>query len=99
MLNYMQEVSRNLVISFIPMNVHVDLEMDMIKAIKNCYPRASIRRCQFNVSQSWFRKLQSLGLASDYNTSDSVIGNWLKLFFGLPALPPNQAQDFFFILW
>ena len=96
MLNYMQEVSRNLVISLIPMNVHVDLEMDMIKAIKNCYPRASIRRCQFNVSQSWFRKLQSLGLASDYNTSDSVIGNWLKLFFGLPALPPNQAQDFFF---
>lgn len=40
----------------------------------------------------------ALGLcffSHDYNNHSSKIGNYLKLFFGLPFLHPDDVQDFF----
>ena len=47
------------------------------------------------MSQAWYRKIQSLNLTKEYKDSSSSIGSWLKLFFGLPALPPSAVGDCF----
>nr|CAI5865555.1 unnamed protein product [Callosobruchus analis] len=46
-----------------------------------------------------WRKIQQLGLASEYKNQQSPIGNWLNHLFGLTFLPPAEvgecfAQDF-----
>ncbi|GFR91179.1 phosphoglucomutase-3 [Elysia marginata] len=48
-----------------------------------------------SVSQAWYRKIQTLNLTKEYKDSSSSIGSWLKLFFGLPALPPSAVGDCF----
>nr|CAI5849249.1 unnamed protein product [Callosobruchus analis] len=52
----------------------------------------------FSISKGW-RKVQQLGLASEYKNQQSPIGNWLNHLFGLTFLPPAEvgecfAQDF-----
>lgn len=47
------------------------------------------------MGQSWYKKIQNLGLSPEYRKSDSEIGNFLKLFFGLPFLDPLEIDDCF----
>nr|CAI5830924.1 unnamed protein product [Callosobruchus analis] len=52
----------------------------------------------FYIFRRW-RKIQQLGLASEYKNQQSPIGNWLNHLFGLTFLPPPEvgecfAQDF-----
>lgn len=52
--------------------------------------------CTFHLAQSWFRYIQrNKQLLLDYNNINSNIGNWLKSFFGLPYLPPEEVKDAF----
>jgi hypothetical protein len=39
--------------------------------------------------------VQSLGLAAEYKNSESDVGNWIKSFFGLSYLDPNDVEDCF----
>jgi hypothetical protein len=45
-----------------------------------------IKECHFHLFQAWWRKIQSLGLATEYKSEESVIGKWLQVFFGLSFL-------------
>ena len=54
-----------------------------------------IKGCQLHFSQSWWRKVQSLGLAAEYKNSESDVGNWTKSFFGFSYLDPNDVEDCF----
>lgn len=74
--------------------IHIDLETAMVEAIKST-SNLQIKFCHFHVRQSWFRKIQALGLVNDYKDVDSEIGSWLKLFFGLPALEQDMVGDAF----
>lgn len=52
-----------------------------------------ISGCHFHLSQAWWRKIQSLGLAQEYKCSESVIGRWLKVFFGLSFLSHVEIEE------
>ena len=64
------------------LNVHV--------AVKETWPSADIRGCRFHLGQSWFRKIQALGLTK-LNRNKSDGGSFLGSFF-----KPDDMEDFFF---
>ena len=64
-------------------------------ATRAIWPGIDIKGCQLHFSQSWWRKVQSLGLAAEYKNSESDVGNWIKSFFGLSYLDPNNVEDCF----
>jgi hypothetical protein len=46
--------------------------------------------------QPWYRKIQSLGLVSDYKNKNSNVDAFWRLFFGMHFLEPVEIGDFFF---
>ncbi|KAK3691651.1 hypothetical protein RRG08_044871 [Elysia crispata] len=74
--------------------IHIDQEAAMAEAVRNT-SNFVIKFCHFHIRQSWLRKMQTLGLITDYKNEESDIGNWLKLFFGLPALSHEEVDDVF----
>ncbi|KAK3762502.1 hypothetical protein RRG08_009890 [Elysia crispata] len=74
--------------------IHIDQEAAMAEAVRNT-SNFVIKFCHFHIRQSWLRKIQTLGLITDYKNEESDIGNWLKLFFGLPALSHEEVDDVF----
>lgn len=73
---------------------HADFEIAAHKAILNKFPGCQIIGCRFHVSQSWFRHIQSdKFLLRAYNDKNSETGKWLKYFFGLSLLPPEEVFD------
>jgi hypothetical protein len=47
------------------------------------------------LGQSWWRKIQQLGLSNEFKNNDSEIGQTLKLFFGLSLLSSGEVNDCF----
>ncbi|XP_016663060.1 uncharacterized protein LOC107884772 [Acyrthosiphon pisum] len=81
-------------ISCSPTDIFIDFESAIHSAVADVFPNAQIRGCRFHLGQSWWRKIQSLGLTKLYNdnTDDS---HYLKYFFGLPFLEPENVIDCF----
>lgn len=75
--------------------IHLGFEDAVFDAAREFWPDINIRGCHFHLSQAWWRKIQSLGLAVEYKTQDSVIGKWLKVFFGLSFLTPEEIDECF----
>ena len=64
--------------------------------LQDCFGRqSSLKECHFHLSQAWWRKIQSLGLATEYKSKESVIGKWLKVFFGLSFLNSENIKECF----
>ena len=78
---------------FAPSVVHVDFEWTVMKLIENIFPSAILNCCRFHLGQSWWRKIQSLGLSNDYKDRESDIGKWLIMIFGLPFIPHEEIED------
>lgn len=53
-----------------------------------------LKCCRFHLGQAWYRKIQKLGLAKLYQTECDE-SDWLKLFFGLAFLKPEEVEDAF----
>ena len=96
MLEYLQKKSSRLGVAFVPATFHVDLEVAMINSIRQRHPYAKVSLCHFHLSQSWFKMIQKKGLATQYAKKTSPVGNWLRMVFGMPALPATEVGDFFF---
>lgn len=79
---------------FDPNTVFVDFEKSIHLALLNIWPRAKLNGCRFHLLQSWYRKIQSVGLSSEYKRN-TEIGKWLKHTFGLTYLSPNEVEDCF----
>ena len=79
---------------FNPEYMNVDFEAPVLNVIRELLPNSTIRCCRFHYGQSIWRKIQSLGLASEYK-SRSEIGKWLICFFGLPFLNAQDVGDCF----
>jgi len=47
------------------------------------------------LAQSWWRKIQQLGLSKAYKSSNNDISDYLKCVFGLPFLNPEEVFDCF----
>ena len=75
--------------------LHLDFEHATHNAARAIWPEIDIKGCQFHLSQSCWRKVQSLGLAAEYKNPESNVGNWIKSFFGLSYLDPNDVEDCF----
>ncbi|KAL4123193.1 hypothetical protein QTP88_015416 [Uroleucon formosanum] len=56
--------------------------------------RTEIKGCRFHLGQSWWRKVQNLGLANEYKYKTET-GLFLRLCFGLLFLPPKIVCDVF----
>ena len=64
--------------------------------LQECFGRqSSLNGCHFHLSQAWWRKIQSLGLATEYKSEVSVIEKWLKVFFGLSFLNSENIEECF----
>lgn len=48
--------------------------------------------CRFHLKQSWWRKIQELGLSTDYK-DNTDIGKWLHYTFGLLFLEPHEVGE------
>ncbi|KAE9544413.1 hypothetical protein AGLY_001592 [Aphis glycines] len=77
--------------------IFVDFETSIYKAIRLTWPLAAIKGCRFHLDQSWWRKIQSLGLSTDYKDKESDIGKFLTYIFGLPFLEPGIVGECFAI--
>ena len=47
-------------------NFHVNFEFSVHKVIKEYFPDCVVKCCRFHIGQAWSRKIQSLGLRSEY---------------------------------
>ena len=78
-----------------PKRIVMDFEKAALKAAETAFPSATRFGCRFHLSQAWNRKIQQLGLSSDYSDRNSEISMWLNLFYGLPFLQPEEIGDCF----
>ena len=77
-----------------PQKIVVDYEMAIHNSVQSVWPTAKIFGCRFHLAQSWYRKIQSLGLVSIYK-GDTEHGKWLQHLFGLPFLDPDRVGECF----
>lgn len=68
-----------------------DFEMATISAIGQVFPNADITCCFFHYTQAIWRKVQSIGLSSEYNKGDIV--QVVKIVRRLGALPFLKHDD------
>ena len=81
-------------IIFSPKRVFADFEKAIHLAILSVWPSITLKGCRFHLGQSWYRKIQSIGLSSEYKI-DSESSKYLKYFFGLPFLHPDEVINCF----
>ncbi|XP_050516141.1 uncharacterized protein LOC126891006 [Diabrotica virgifera virgifera] len=78
-----------------PTKIVLDFETAIHNAVKYVWTDIIIHGCRFHLTQSWWRKIQSLGLSCEYKDKSSDIGKWLRLCFGMVLLDKNIVSDFF----
>jgi hypothetical protein len=61
---------------------------------KNMFPTTEIQCCRFHLGQSWWRKVQKLGLSKEYKEKDCDIGKWLASFIGLAEPRCSLLADY-----
>ncbi|KAL4127383.1 hypothetical protein QTP88_011555 [Uroleucon formosanum] len=81
-------------INFLPKMLFADFEKAIHSAALFVWPSVELKGCRFHLGQSWWRKIQALGLSNEYNLN-SEISNYPKIFFGLPFLKPEDVENCF----
>lgn len=77
-----------------PLLITSDFESAFINAAKEVFPDSEISLCFFHFKQSLFRKIQNLGLVSDY-MNDNEIKLALKIPQAIAFLPTDQVWQTF----
>ncbi|CAC5397190.1 unnamed protein product [Mytilus coruscus] len=67
----------------------------MHNAVRVIFPNADISCYRFHLGQSWWRRIQTIGLSTEYRERSSEVGKWLSQFFGLAFLSPEEIEDCF----
>ena len=80
-------------------NIHVHTSpvstvAGMWLALKDVFPSRPIKGCVFHWSQSVWRRVQDLGLATSYRSRKSVY-QYVGLLMALPFLPAGHIRDAF----
>jgi hypothetical protein len=84
----------SLQLNFQPTEIYVEFEVSIHTSVKCVWPNA-IKGCRFHLAQSWWQKIQQLGLSNAYKRSDNDISDYLKCVFDLPFLKPKEVFDCF----
>jgi len=82
-------------VNVFPTTVYADLEPAIYNAVTIVWPGLEVKACRFQLGQSRWRKIQSLGLSKQYGKKDSEVSQFLKKIFGLSLLPPAEVCDCF----
>ena len=72
-----------------PHGVTIDFEIAAMEALKSSFPNANIKGCFFHFAQANWRKIQSVGLAREYQ-QDTEVRNILKSFVALALVPEED---------
>ena len=72
-----------------PHEITTDFEIAAIEALKSSFPNANIKGCFFHFAQANWRKIQSVGLAREYQ-QDTEVCNILKSFVALALIPEED---------
>jgi hypothetical protein len=75
--------------------VTIDYEKAIINAVNEIWPESDIIGCRFHLTNSWWRKIQSLGLSNEYKDTNSEIDKWLRHTFDLLFLNAQEVSDYF----
>ncbi|XP_050518650.1 uncharacterized protein LOC126892875 [Diabrotica virgifera virgifera] len=65
------------------------------QSVTEVWTNVSLKCCRFHLGQSWWRKIQALGLTSLYKDKESDVGKYLTYCFGMPFLNPEDVGDCF----
>ena len=57
-------------VNVFPTIVHADFETAIHNAVATVWPGCEAKTCHFHLGQSWWRKIQSLGLSKQYGKKD-----------------------------
>jgi len=82
-------------VNFFPTVVFADFETAIHNTVTTAWPRCEVKACRFHLGQSWWRKIQSLGLSKQYGKKDFEASQFFKKIFGLLLLPPAEVCDCF----
>jgi len=76
-----------------PAVVHANFETAIPTAVTTVWQSCEVKAHRFYLGQSWWRKIQSLGLSKQYGEKDCEKSQFLKKIFGLALLPPAEVGD------
>lgn len=79
---------------FNPVRMSVDFEKAIHAPANTVWPSIQMKRCRFHLGQSWHRKIQNLGLSTNYK-KNTKISNFLQLFFRLLFLNLQDIENCF----
>jgi hypothetical protein len=82
-------------VNVFPTIVYADSETAIHNAVTTVWLGLEVKACRFHLGQSWWGKIQSLGLSKQYVKKDSEASQFLKEIFGLSLLPPAEVCDCF----
>lgn len=81
-------------LKFSPKTIVADIEIAIHSVIKFVWPHTELIGCRFHISQAWWRNIQHLRLAVEYNNKTDI-GKWLGYCFGLVYLEPEDVGEGF----
>jgi len=82
-------------VNIFPRNVYADFETAIHNAVTTVWQGCEAKTCCFHLGQSWWRKIQSLGLSKQYGKEDCEVNQFSKKIFGLSPLLPAKFSDCF----
>jgi len=82
-------------VNVFPTIVYADFETAIHNAVITVCQGCEVIAHIFNLGESWWRKIQSLGLSKQYGKKDPDVNQFLKKRFGLSLLPPAEFSDCF----
>ena len=91
LLTVISEKCRDMGLLFNPKTI-TDFQKASMSAVTTVFPQAALRGCRFHLRQSWWRRMQSLGLSEDYKQKSIPEAKWLVQFYGLSLLPANEVE-------
>ena len=80
---------------FFPAIVYADFETAVHNAVTTVWPGLEVKACRFHLGQSWWRKIQSVGLSKQNGEKDYEVNQFLKKISGLSLWPPVKVCDCF----
>lgn len=75
-----------------PRTINVDFEVSAISAIRQTLPHAKINGCFFHMKKCLWRKVQDLGLASEYRKNEDIRLH-IQMCAALAFLKPEEVED------
>jgi len=81
-------------VNVFPTIVYANFEAAIHSAVTTAWPGCEVKACRFHLGQSWWWKIQSLGLNKQYGKKDSEVSQFLKKIFGPFLLPLAEVCDF-----